>query len=65
MRGYSHHGHIVHGAQLDVVHPGDEDGGHGDEQSRPVHVDCGADGENKLGDPRVNFVILHTTECDW
>ena len=63
--GYLHHGHIVHWAQLDVVHLGDEDGGDRDEQSRPVHVDGGAYGENKLGDPRVNFVILHTTECDW
>ena len=49
--GGQHHGDIVHGAQLDVVHLGNEDGGHRDEQSRPVHVDSCANGQNKLRNP--------------
>ena len=45
-------------AGVHVLHLGDEDGGHGLVQGRPVHVDGGADGEDEPGDPGVDAVLL-------
>ena len=59
-----HNGHVVCSIEADVVHLGDEDGGHGDKQGRPVHVDRRADREDELGDAAVDSGFLQTLEAD-
>ena len=49
---HSHNGSVGAGVKGDIVHLGNEDGGDGDEEGRPVHVDRGADGKHELGDPK-------------
>lgn len=44
--------------QLVVVDLGDEDGGHGLVERRPVHVDGGAHGQHEARDPPVHVVVL-------
>ena len=64
--GYLHDCCVGSSIERDVVHLGDEDGSDGDEESRAIHVHRGSDGEDELGDARVDLVlILHATEVYW
>ena len=61
---YLHHSDVVSSIQLDVVHLGDKDGGHGHKESGAVHVNGRSDGTNKLADPPINTGLLETLETD-
>ena len=59
-----HDGHVVPGVERQVVELGDEDRGHGDEERRAVHVDCGSNRDHELGDPLVHPGSLQALQGD-
>ena len=60
-----HNSGVGPGVEWDVVHLRYEDGGDSDEKRGAVHVDRGANGQDKLGDARVNLVlVVHAAEGD-
>ena len=65
LRPNLHNGGVGPSVERDVVHLRDEDGGDSDKERGAVHVDRGADGQDKLGDARVHLVlVIHAAEGD-
>ena len=62
---YLHNSGIGASIKRDVIHLSNKDGGNSDKQSCPIHIDCGPDRKDKLGDAWVNTVLFHATEIDW
>ena len=60
-----HNSGVITGIQWDIIHLGYEYGGYGHKQGGTIHVHGCSNRENKLGDTRVNIVLLHTAEGDW
>ena len=60
-----HNGGVGPGVERDVVHLRDKDGGNCDKERGAVHVDRGANGQDKLRDARVHLVLVfHGAEGD-
>jgi len=58
-------GDIFPHAERNLIDLGYEDGGDADEQGRAVHIDSGANGQNKPRHPRVHFhFLVHASEGD-
>ena len=65
MYSYLHNSDQLSRIQINPIHLCNEDGSHCDKKCCSVHVDCGPDGQNKLGDPGVHVVVLvHAAEGD-
>ena len=64
-QAHLHDGSVLPDAKWQLVHLGNEDGAHGDEERRAVHVDCGANGQHESGDARVHAaLVVHAAEGD-
>ena len=61
---YLHNSGIGASIERNVIHLSNKDGGNRDKQSCPIHIDCGSNRKDKLGDAWVNTVRFHATEID-